>query len=186
MSISSRLTPLLAMAAALSGCGSSIDSSQSATSGNADVNITVPAAPTALSGQAFADKAAASDAFEVASATLALGKSPSRFIKAYAEQIIDAHTKSTATLKAAAAEANLTPVAALPAVLQARLDALTPLTGAAFEKTYAAQQIAVHEAMLGILQDYGASGDVSSLRTFANDAVPAVEHHLEMARDLHP
>jgi len=185
MHTSLRLTPLLAMAAALFGCDSSGNSS-TASSGNASVNIAAPAAAAVLTGQAFADKAAASDAFEVASANLALEKSPSRFIKAYAEQIIDAHTKSTATLKAAAAEANLTPVVTLPAVLQARLDALAPLTGAAFEKAYAAQQIAVHEAMLGMLEDYGASGDVSSLRTFANDAVPAVEHHLEMARDLQP
>ena len=58
------------------------------------------AKPAISQEQAFVNSAAASDAFELATSKLALDASQSAPVKAFANQMIKAHTASTAKLKA--------------------------------------------------------------------------------------
>src|SRR4051794_38281494 len=104
------LTPL-ALAAALTACGSRNDTT---VANNVDTTTTtsndVAMAPTndtemrvqSPTAQEFADTAAKSDAFEIASAKLALTNGDSAQVKAFAKQMIAAHTDSTAKIKKAA------------------------------------------------------------------------------------
>ena len=190
---------LSATALALVGCGhkeetTTTTNSVTAESGSttvADTNIadnSVVAAPAASGGQAFANTAAASDAFEIAESQLAATSAHSAAIKSFAKKMIEAHTGSTAKLKTVPAGLSpaITPDPTLTPDLQAKADALKAKTGADFDTAYAADQVAAHQATLDALKSYSASGDVPALKTFATGLIPTVTAHLNMAKGLKP
>lgn len=150
--------------------------------GMTDTNRTTPA----TGGQVFANNAAASDAFEIASSKLALDNSNSAAVKKFANQMIAAHTASTDKLKATTADLTptITPDPALNAEQQATLDSLKTKKGADFDTAYIAAQQAAHQQTLDMLRAYGATGDVPALKSFANTLAPTVAAHLNMAKEL--
>lgn len=175
-------------ALALAACGPKTETTtttNSVTTEESSTNVTVPALSP---GQAFANAAASSDAFEIAESQLAQTVSKSAAIKAFAQKMIDAHTGSTTKLKAAAASATpaITPDATLTAEQQQKLDALKLKTGADFDTGYAADQVAAHQATLDALKSYSVAGDVPELKTFATGLIPTVTAHLNMAKGLKP
>jgi putative membrane protein len=140
------------------------------------------------SAQVFANAAAASDAFEIESSRMALSQSASDAVKSFAQNMIDAHTQSTANLKQAVSKADgvSAPAATPDAAMNEKLDALRALEGAAFDKAYSAAQVEAHQKTAMMLRDYAASGTDPALKAFANETAPVVEGHLEKARSLKP
>jgi putative membrane protein len=153
-----------------------------------DEMATALPAPAVSPDQAFANAAAASDAFEVESSKLALKTSSSSAIKAFATKMIAAHTESTAKLKttAAALSPAITPDATLSADQQRMLDSLKMATGEAFDADYAADQVDAHQKALDALKAYAATGAVPELKGIANTLIPKVTAHLNMAKALKP
>jgi putative membrane protein len=186
------LAMLTGTALALAACGhrSTDPAEDVSVARNEALNQTVPeaAAPAPSGGQSFANAAAASDAFEIQSSQLALVNSQSPAIKAFAHKMIDAHSASTEKLKGAAAAASpaITPDPTLPADQQAKLDALKPVKGAAFDQAYIAAQTTGHQVTLEALRNYAANGEVPSLKSFAAGLVPTVTAHLNMVKGLTP
>lgn len=157
--------------------------------GNATANAmdaTADALNPTPSGQTFADTAAKSDAFEIAAAKLAKANSDSADVKKFAATMIDAHTGSTAKIKAAAAKAipAIKPDATLASDQQSKLDDLGKLKGADFDKAYVDGQISAHEDALSLMKGYAGSGDSPSLKTAAGEIAPVVQKHLDMAKAL--
>ena len=144
------------------------------------------ATTSASAGQAFADTAAASDTFEIETSKLAVTKAQSGKVKHFAEEMIKAHTDSTAKLQTAAAAATpaITPAAALTPSQQQTLDTLATKSGADFDRAYADAQRSAHQATLDALKSYSSTGDVPSLKDFAAQLVPVVTAHLNMAKGL--
>lgn len=177
---------------ALAGCGSKTETTSSDTTtvatntdGSMMANGMAPAAASA--GQAFANAAAASDAFEIETSKLAQGQSQSAAIKKFADAMIKAHTESTAKLKTAASAAApaITPDPALTAAQQQALDSLKPLKGAEFDKAYAAAQVDAHQKTLDAVKATVGNKDVpQQLRDFATKLIPTVTAHLNMAKGL--
>jgi putative membrane protein len=184
-----------AAALALGGCGKK-DEGATASGNNvafSEGNVVSPAtgnetATADLPGQDFANAAAASDAFEIASSKLALASSSSPAVKKFAQRMIDAHTQSTAKLKSAAAGASpaITPDPALAPDQQAALDGMKGKTGGAFDQAYIAAQRDGHQKTLDALRGYATSGDVPALQAFAKATSPIVAAHLNMANSLKP
>lgn len=144
-------------------------------------------APAAVSpGQAFANAAAASDAFEITTSQMAQTSASAAKVKTYAANMIKMHTDSTAKLKATTA--GLTPAIlpdpALTPEQQGKVDALKGKIGKDFDTAYAAAQVEAHTATLAKLKDYAATGDVPALKTFASNMVPVVTAHLNAAKGL--
>ena len=152
---------------------------------SADMNGTA-AAPMLTNGQAFANAAASSDAFEIASSKLALTSATSPAIKKFAREMISAHTDSTAKLKAAASSATpaIVPDPALTDDQQTKLAALKAATGKSFDGAYIVAQKDAHKMTLDVLRSYSTNGDVASLKVFATGLVPIVAAHLNMASGL--
>lgn len=176
-----------AAALALAGCGKKAEPTPQATTGAEAVGGALDAgAPAASAGQAFANAAAASDSFEIESSRLAADKASSAKLKTFAENMIKAHTDSTAKLMTAAAAATppITPNAQLSPMQQQSLDALRTKSGADFDRAYAAAQVEGHQQTLDALQAYSATGDVPALKGFATEMVPVVTAHLNMAKGL--
>lgn len=149
-------------------------------------NATTEAVTPTPSGQEFVDKAARSDAFEIAAGKLAAERSASTEVKSFAQEMIKAHTDSTAKIKAAAMKASpaITPNAMLTADQSDKLEELGRLNGADFDKAYINGQVEAHEDALSLMQDFAKNGDVPSLRTAAGEIAPIVQMHLDRARSL--
>lgn len=177
---------LSAAALSLAACGHK-DTTTVTTANTTDVtNTDTAAVPTPSADQTFANAAAASDAFEIATSKLALTKSSSSSIKKFAQKMIDAHTDSTAKLKAAVASAGptITPDPTLTGDQQAKLTSLQTLSGKDFDQAYAAAQVEGHQKTLDTLRAYSSSGAVPALKAFATKLVPTVAAHLNMAKGL--
>lgn len=138
------------------------------------------------SAQDFTDKAAKSEAFEIASAKLAAGKAASPDLKSFAEMMITDHTASTAKIRKAAS-------AAMPAIIpdvtltdgqQRKLADLAKLSGKDFDKAYADQQIDAHKDALSLMQVYADKGDVPTLKVAAGEIAPKVQAHLDKIRAI--
>jgi putative membrane protein len=182
---------LLAGALSLAACGHKTETTTTETvntTGDNVADVETPAAPALTPGQTFANTAAASDAFEIETSKLALQLSQSDAVKAFARQMVTAHTTSTEKLKAAAAGVSpaIAPDPTLTPEQQQKLADLKTKTGAAFDTAYAAEQVAGHQATLDALKAYAASPDVAPLSQFATTMVPIVTAHLNMAKSIKP
>jgi putative membrane protein len=135
-------------------------------------------------GQEFADKAAKSDAFEIAAAKLAKTNAESADVKTFAATMIEAHTGSTAKIKAAKATPEIKPDPTLTSDLQSKLDDLAKLKGADFDKAYIDGQVSAHEDALSLMKGYADKGDTPSLKAAAGEIAPKVQKHLDMAKAL--
>jgi putative membrane protein len=147
---------------------------------NTDGTVTNVDTPT------FVRSMAASDMFEIDSSNLALRKATSDEVKRFAQQMIDAHTASSAKLKSLVGAAT-TPMempTMLPAEKKAIVERLEATGADAFDMAYMDAQLTAHREALRMLQDYSARGTDADLRAFATEMVAPVSAHLEMAQKL--
>jgi putative membrane protein len=133
----------------------------------------------------FVQEAATSDMFEIASSKLAIERGDDA-TKAFAQQMMTDHQKTTDELKALVASGKVK--APLPQAMtssqQSMLDTLNGLKGADFNKQYHADQEDAHEDAVDLFKRYGDEGDNADLKAWAATTRPALEHHLMMAKDL--
>jgi putative membrane protein len=194
-----RPNPLLISAAivALSVAACSKGGDQAANAPSAVTNAEAAATPSANPASTdlsttdvtkapnFVTLVAASDMFEVQSSKIALQRSTDPDVKRFAQMMIAAHTKTTATLKGLIADqSNLSPPTALPSDLQGKLDQLGSVSPADFDKSYLDDQVDGHQSALNVMQRYAKDGDQEPLKQFAADTAPTVQQHLDKAKAL--
>ena len=135
--------------------------------------------------QDFVTEAATSDMFEIQSSKLALQRSDDP-TKAFAQQMITDHQKTTQELKALVTSGKVQ--AKIPAAMTSSqkkmLTKLKGLKGDAFTKLYHSDQETAHENAVDLFKRYGDGGDNADLKAWAASTRPALEHHLQMAKDL--
>jgi putative membrane protein len=165
--------------------GAATPAEQAATP-DANPSATVPTPSDETKAATFVEKAAATDMYEIEAAKVAAKRSTNAQVKKFAAMMEKAHTKTTEDLKAAiaASGAALTPPAALPADLQDKLDDLNKADDKDFDKTYADDQVDVHQAALNLMQRYAQDGDTAAIKAFAAATAPAVQEHLNEAEGL--
>lgn len=156
------------------------DNSGDAMGSQASAGNAMAAAP--MTAQDFANTAAASDAYEIASSKLAQDKSSDAGLKKFAAQMIKDHTDSTAKLKTAAGA--IKPDPAMNAEQKANIAALEAAAGAAFDTAYKSQQVAAHGKTLAAMTGYAAGGDNADLKAFAAATAPVVQGHLTMVQGM--
>jgi putative membrane protein len=165
--------------------GAATPAEQAATP-DANPSATVPTPSDETKAATFVEKAAATDMYEIEAAKVAAKRSTNAEVKKFAAMMEKAHTKTTEDLKAAiaASGAALTPPTALPADLQDKLDDLNKASNEDFDKTYADDQVDVHQAALNLMQRYAQDGDTAAIKAFAAATAPAVQKHLDEAEGL--
>lgn len=153
--------------------------------GNAVDNAAIALTPTP-SPQEFVDKAARSDAFEIAAAEIAEKNASMAGVKDFARMMVTAHKESTAKIKKAASAATppVTPDATLTADQKSELDKLRGLKGKDFDKAYIDNQTDAHDDALSLMKKYAADGGVESLKAAASEIAPVVQEHLDKAKAL--
>jgi putative membrane protein len=131
----------------------------------------------------FVDKAGRSGAFEIEASKLAQGKATSGDVKAFANRMVDDHTRAANELKLAAGSLS---VPAEPSADQrAKLDTLARQSGADFDRQYANEVgVAAHEEAVTLFDDYARNGTDASLKAYAEKTLPALRDHLAMAKQM--
>lgn len=149
----------------------------------ATIVVASAAMAAAMTPEEYLMVAGASDLFERQSSQLIVDNTSNPDLKAFAREMIVAHTKSTTMVKAAAAKAKI-PVAPpmLTPAQQEMMAQLQAATGADRDALYIAQQRAAHGQALSVQQAYASGGTVPSLRTAAAGIVPVVKHHVTMLK----
>ena len=64
------------------------------------------------------------------------------------------------------------------------LNQLASASGSRFDRLYGRMQVAAHQEAVALFSAYAQTGTDPSLRAFAQSALPALQHHLAMARRL--
>ena len=132
-----------------------------------------------------ARKAAASNLFEIQSSRLALQRSRNPAVRHLARQMIADHTALAARMNAMLARNGIRPS---PPVLDSAhrylLRQLAATPAPAFDRVYLGQQLNAHVQALSLLSRYERGGTNPVLRSGAANALPVVEQHLAMPRQM--
>ena len=135
--------------------------------------------------QDFVTEAAQSDMFEIQSSKMTLNSADAP-TKAFAQKMIDDHTKTTNELKGAVDKggAHVTLPTDMSSSQQSMIAKLNDLRGPDFDKQYHSDQVSAHKDAVSLFQRYGKGGDDPGLKSWAANTAPALEQHLEMAQNL--
>ena len=133
----------------------------------------------------FVMQASATDLYEIESSKLAVQKGDET-TKAFAQQMITDHEKTSTELKALLAGGKVqgTPVTALTDDHKGEIDDLAKLEGAEFTEEYIDDQVDAHEDAVDLFKRYAEEGENADLKAWAAKTLPALEHHYKMAQDL--
>ncbi len=143
-------------------------------------------APAALTDAEFATRVAMSDLFEIESSRLAAQQAQDPEVKAFAQKMIDDHTKSSERLKGILGQSGA------PAQVPTQLDAphqeklarLKATRGKSFDAAYMEMQNEGHETAVALFTAYSKSGTNGALKAFATEVLPIIEMHYQQAQKL--
>lgn len=133
----------------------------------------------------FVQEAAKGGMMEVAKGKLA-GQHASRDdVKQFAQRMVDDHTKASDELKSIAKGKNITLPPDQPSAQdQAMLDKMGKMDGAAFDRSYIADQVKDHEKTIALFEKEARSGKDAELKAFAEKTLPTLKDHLTAVRGL--
>jgi putative membrane protein len=143
------------------------------------VNSVVGVAPTTAD---FVSEAAMSDMFEIQASQLAQQKDPNA--ADFAAQMVTDHEKTSTDLKGLVQSANVQLPTDMSPAQHKMLDKLNSLDGKPFAKQYRSDQISAHKTAVSLFQRYAKSGDDSAMKIWAQQTLPTLKHHLQMAKGL--
>jgi putative membrane protein len=132
----------------------------------------------------FVEKVTLTDMYEIEASKLALERSKVKAVKDYAQEMIDAHTTTSAELQPLAATAKVTQPMVLDAHFTGKLDELRNASVEDFDDKYIDQQTDAHENAANLLRDFSTNGKDAGLQAFAAKTLPAVEMHLTKVKAL--
>jgi putative membrane protein len=140
------------------------------------------------SANAFVEKAALSDRYEIEAARVALRRTKSPDLVQLAKTMVADHTASTHNLQAALEMQETRGVMGPPAELDARhrtmIEHLEAAPDDQFDSTYIDQQVLAHEEALALLVHFRDQGDNPQLRSCAGAFAPVVYRHLQHCKAL--
>ncbi|MEE4460647.1 DUF4142 domain-containing protein [Azotobacter chroococcum] len=132
----------------------------------------------------FVDEASAKGVAEIESGKLALQKSTSPDIKAFAQQMIDEHTASNQQLAQIATTKKLEVATEAELMSKAKKWILQLRDGESFDEAYANNQVASHENTVELYRKAAQQVEDAELKAFASKSLPTLEQHWEKAKQL--
>ena len=144
-------------------------------------------APRPMPTKDFVQAAAQSDQYEILAGRVAVVESHDPRIRAFAQDMIQDHTKTSQALEQAAMASGLSPPPpGLSDDGSKFLNQLQSLRGLEFDKAYMTQQVLAHTQALVVEQSYVTGGSDPNIQQVARSAVPIIQHHLEIAGQIDP
>ena len=144
-----------------------------------------PASETSASPAAadFLKKTGKDGRLEIDLARLAVSKTSNAAVKSYAEMLIADHEKAGDDVASIAAAKNVTLSKDLPGAPNATKTHLEKLSGAAFDRAYAAAMVDGHKKAVAEFEKAMNLSD-RDVKSFAQETLPTLKHHLEEAQKL--
>jgi putative membrane protein len=132
----------------------------------------------------FIDEASAKGMADIEASRLAHQKSESKEVKDYTIVVINDRTTANQHLAKIARQLDL-PVAPREEVVE-KAKALMPqaMDGATFDEAYAASQVKTTQEAIDQLQQQAQTTDVPQIKAFAEETLPKLQNHLQMAKAL--
>jgi len=126
---------------------------------------------------------------EIDAGKMAQTKSTNADVKAFAKQMVTAHTKMKSDGAALAAKIAVTPKSPADSAIVAANDSTAAhLTSASkgmpFDTAYVNAQVAGHQMALDFLRRASSQAQNADLKKAVTDAIPVVQSHLDMAQSL--
>lgn len=131
----------------------------------------------------FVDEVSAKGIAEVESAKLALEKSKSPDVQAFAQKMITDHTSANMQLAGIAARKNLEVSDEAELTTKAKKFILEQRDGQSFDEAYANNQVEAHEDTIELFEQAAVSND-AEIAAFAKQTLPKLNQHLQMAKAL--
>lgn len=142
-------------------------------------------APLALAAaENFTDEASAKGLAEIRTAELALKESQSEDVRAFAQKMIDDHTRNRQQLAELAQQHDLELSDEATLMDRAKALILQLRQGENFDKAYANNQVAAHKQTIELYRQYLEEGDNEALKAYAKATLPTLEEHLRHAEAL--
>jgi putative membrane protein len=121
---------------------------------------------------------------EVELGKVALEKASSDQVKQFAQKMIDDHSKANEDLKQLASKENINVSDSLDSKHQSRVEKLSKLSGADFDRAYIKDQLNDHQQDVQEFQQEAQRGSDPDVKSFASKMLPVIKEHLSMAKDL--
>ena len=137
-----------------------------------------------LTAQQFVEMAASSGLFEVKSSELALERAKSDDVKAFAQMMIDDHTKANKELMTIAMAKNLPAPAEPTGPAAEHMAAVMAAEGDGFDAVYMEHQVKAHAEAIMLFQAQSVSNNDADLAAFAAKTLPTLQKHAEHAQGM--
>ncbi len=131
----------------------------------------------------FVKEVASGDMFEIQASQLAAVKTQGS-VQAFANQMQTDHAKTLSELKSLAQQAGVTVPAEMTSSQQNMFDKLNGLSPKKFAKQYMKDQVRTHKRAVSLFERYGKGGENAQIKDWANQTLPTLQHHLDMAQQL--
>jgi len=118
---------------------------------------------------------------EVEISRLATTQGTNADVKAFAQRMVDDHSKANDELKALAQQKNWMLPAGMDAKHRAAMARLQKLNGAAFDRAYMKSMMADHKQVVAMFQRYSRTGSDADLKTWVDKTLPTIESHMSSA-----
>ncbi|MDQ6785236.1 MAG: DUF4142 domain-containing protein [Acidobacteriota bacterium] len=133
---------------------------------------------------AFMNDAAPGGTAEVVLGKMAASKSNNAEVKAFAQKMIDDHSKAGEELKALAAQKKvMLPTDVMPAHKQL-MEKLSKLSGADFDREYVKAMVEAHEKDVAAFENVSKTAADADVKAFATKTLPTLKIHLEMIKTM--
>ncbi len=132
----------------------------------------------------FAVDAADGGMLEVTLGELAAKNAASPMVKEFAAMMVTDHSNGNEELKALAMQKNITLPAALSESKQKKVDDLTKLNGAEFDKEYMAFMVEDHKEDIREFEKQAQNGNDADLKQWASNKVAVLQKHLAEAERI--
>lgn len=131
----------------------------------------------------FVTKAAKSGMMEVEMARMGLDRATSPQVKAYAQRLVDDHTKANSELQSIAQAGNVNLPTSMPSENKGMNNKLTN-AGQNFDRTFVDMMLREHEKDVQLFERQANNGSDDQLKAFAARTLPTLREHLQQARSL--
>jgi putative membrane protein len=130
----------------------------------------------------FAKKAAGDGMAEVKLGELAQQQAESEQVKQFGQRMVDDHSKANDKLKSIAEQKGIDLPQDLPAKAQQTHDDLLQKSGHEFDQVYMDMMVEDHHKAIDLFQQEAKSGKDADLQTFADETLPTLQEHLQVAQ----
>lgn len=134
--------------------------------------------------QTFIDEASKGGSAEVAFSQLALKTSADESVKAFAQKMVDDHTKAGDELKVLLAKRSMTAPEGLTGKTQKKFEELQGKSGLEFDKAYVAVMVEDHKKTVKLFEDESKKGKDAEMKEWATATLPTLKMHLGHVQEL--